>query len=247
MPSFPTSVFAPASKSAGQTIQAAHVNDLQDEVVAIEGGYLNGTARLNSSASTLASLSVTGNSTLASSITLGAIPYVFPSSGPAANDVLTCHSLSGSTARLEWRAPSASVPDAVLVESTGQNFAAASSVAVTWTAQNFITNSSMHSTGTNPERLTPQSTGVYRIDAQIVYGNGFSTNAQFIIEDSSGGRVSHTVCNHAASVEHTLHTSVMKRFDAVGGWVRVVARYDSASTSSIQGGVGRSFFSMVKL
>lgn len=247
MASFPTTVFAPASKSGGQTIQAAHVNDLQDEVVAIEGGYLNGTARLNSSHSTLAALSVTGPSTIASTMTIGTLPYVFPSSGGSTGHVLTIVSTSGSTMGLEWRPTAVSVPDAVLVESTGQNFAAASTTAVTWTVQNLITNSSMHSTASAPERLTPQSTGVYLIGAQIVFGNGFSTNAQFIIEDSSGGRVSHVVINHIAAAEHTLNTSVLKRFDALGGWVRVVARYDSASTSSILGGVGRSFFSMVKL
>lgn len=66
MASFPTAVFSPASKSNGQTIEASHVNDLDGEVVAIESGYLNGTARLNSSNSTLANLSVSGGSTFAS-------------------------------------------------------------------------------------------------------------------------------------------------------------------------------------
>jgi hypothetical protein len=69
MPSFPTSVFSPTNKSAGQTIQAAHVNDLQDEVVAIEGGIRNGTAPINSSGSTVTSLSVTGDSTHGSTAT----------------------------------------------------------------------------------------------------------------------------------------------------------------------------------
>ena len=71
MPSFPGSVFAPTARASGQTIQAAHVNDLQDEVVALEGGYLNATARLNSSNSTLATLSVTGGSTFAGPVTFG--------------------------------------------------------------------------------------------------------------------------------------------------------------------------------
>lgn len=66
MPSYPTSVFAPSAKSAGQTIQHTHVNDLQDEVVAIESGLRTGTAPLNSSGSTMTSLSVTGGSTFAS-------------------------------------------------------------------------------------------------------------------------------------------------------------------------------------
>ncbi len=65
MANFPTSVYAPAAKAAGQTVQSAHVNSLDDEVAAIEDGYLNATARLNSSNSTVANLSVTGGSTLA--------------------------------------------------------------------------------------------------------------------------------------------------------------------------------------
>ncbi len=76
MASFPGSVKTFTSKNSGDVIQAAHINDLQDEVNAIEAGYINGTAPLNSSrstvvalsagASTLASLSVSGASTLAS-------------------------------------------------------------------------------------------------------------------------------------------------------------------------------------
>lgn len=64
--SYPTSIKSFTTKNAGDTIQPAHINDLQDEVAALEGGLLNGTAPLNSSRSTLASLSVSGGSTLAS-------------------------------------------------------------------------------------------------------------------------------------------------------------------------------------
>jgi hypothetical protein len=62
--SYPTAVKSFTVKAAGDTIQPAHVNDLQDEVAAIEGGLLNGTAPLNSSHSTVATLSVTGGSTM---------------------------------------------------------------------------------------------------------------------------------------------------------------------------------------
>ena len=64
MASFPNSVKTFTTRNLGDTIQASHINDLQDEVNAIEAGYLNGTARLNSSASTMASLHVTGFSTI---------------------------------------------------------------------------------------------------------------------------------------------------------------------------------------
>lgn len=70
MANFPTSVFSPSARNNGQVIDASHVNDLQDEVSAIEGGYLNGTARLNSSNCTVANLSVTGGCTVAGSFSL---------------------------------------------------------------------------------------------------------------------------------------------------------------------------------
>lgn len=71
MASYPLAVKTFTTKNAGDTIQPADVNDLQDEVNAIEAGLLNGTARLNSSASTVASLSVIGGSTLATLSVVG--------------------------------------------------------------------------------------------------------------------------------------------------------------------------------
>ena len=64
MASYPGSVKSFTTKNTSDIIQAAHVNELQDEVNAIEAGLLNGTARLNSSHSTLVALSVTGGSTV---------------------------------------------------------------------------------------------------------------------------------------------------------------------------------------
>lgn len=60
MANYPSAVSAFGSVSGGQTIQPADVNDLRREIEAIEGGLLNGTARLNSSATSVVSLSVTG-------------------------------------------------------------------------------------------------------------------------------------------------------------------------------------------
>lgn len=68
MASYPLSVKTFTTKNAGDTIQPADVNDLQSEVNAIEAGLLNGTAPLNSSHSTLVTLSVTGGSTFAGSV-----------------------------------------------------------------------------------------------------------------------------------------------------------------------------------
>lgn len=53
MASFPTSVFAKADIANGATSDAADVNDAYHEITALEDGYLNGTARLNSSNTTI--------------------------------------------------------------------------------------------------------------------------------------------------------------------------------------------------
>ena len=67
--SYPTAAKTFTTKNAGDTIQPAHINDIQTEVEAIESGLLNGTAPLNSSKSTVASLSVSGASTFAGAVT----------------------------------------------------------------------------------------------------------------------------------------------------------------------------------
>lgn len=74
MANFPNSVTSFAARANGQTIDASHVGDLQDEVNAIEDGYINGTARLNSSNSTVANLTVSGGSTFAGTVTFSAQP-----------------------------------------------------------------------------------------------------------------------------------------------------------------------------
>jgi len=61
MAQYPGAVKTFTSRNAGDVIQPSHVNDLQDEVNAIEAGLLQGTAPLNSSNSTVANLTVTGN------------------------------------------------------------------------------------------------------------------------------------------------------------------------------------------
>jgi len=49
MAEYPGAVKNFTTRNAGDTIQPAHINDLQDEVTAIESGLLNGTAPLTSS------------------------------------------------------------------------------------------------------------------------------------------------------------------------------------------------------
>ena len=73
--SYPGSVKSFTNKSAGQSIEAEHINSIQDEVNAIEAGLLNGTAPLTSSRTIVGALSG-GASTLASLIVSGALQAV---------------------------------------------------------------------------------------------------------------------------------------------------------------------------
>lgn len=101
--SYPSAVKAFPTRNNGDTIQASHVDDLQDEVTAIESGILNGTAPVTASNASFARLSVSGNSTLASTITIGTLPYIFPAAGGSTGQVLTIGSTSGSTMTLVWQ------------------------------------------------------------------------------------------------------------------------------------------------
>lgn len=107
MAAFPNSVktFTTKLDGAGNTIFAAHVNDLQDEVNAIEDGLRNGTAPLNSSNSTFTHLSA-GNSTFGA-ITGGNSTFSALSAG---NSTITAISLvSGQIAFPGVQNPSAAV------------------------------------------------------------------------------------------------------------------------------------------
>lgn len=60
MAQFPTAVKSFTTRNVGDVIQPGHVNDLQDEVNAIEAGIVNGTAPLSASNVTVNNLTVTG-------------------------------------------------------------------------------------------------------------------------------------------------------------------------------------------
>jgi hypothetical protein len=77
MASYPGSVKVFSARSAGQVIDASHMNDVQDEINAIESGLLNGTAPVVSSNITAtrlvssSNLQVNGASTITSNLAVG--------------------------------------------------------------------------------------------------------------------------------------------------------------------------------
>lgn len=140
--SYPGSVKIFASRSNGQTIDASHVGDLQDEVAAIEGGITQGTAPLNSSNSTVLNLSVTGNSTIAGNLTVAGTltasgNFTF-STTVTANTQPRIRIFAGST----------------------QALADDTDVAITFDSEEFDPQA-LHSTASNPTRINTTSTGVW--------------------------------------------------------------------------------------
>lgn len=228
---FPSGVQAFTTKQDGIDYpQASHVNLLQTEVQAIENALITGPITLP--VSTLASLSVTGNSTLGGGLQV-----------TGGSTVGTLNVTGGSTfaSRPVMGPPDAArvILDADLAIPNG------STTAIAWTGDVILTNSSMHSTGTNPSRLIPQTTGVYACAAVVHWNYGGSTDLSVTVEDSSGGIIGY-VRNQGSSgrLAHSLFG--LKRFDtlAASPWARAVVLV-TGSTNSIDRTVSQ--FSMWKL
>jgi hypothetical protein len=228
---YPTSVQSFTNKNSGDVVQPSHVNDLQTEVSAVETGLLNGlshafaaNAGFQSSNSTVANLTVNG--TLQSS-----------------NSTVNALSVS-SLSTFAYR-PFMPPPDVFRGSlAAGTSSHSNTTRAINWVTDDILTNSSMHSTGTNPERVTPQSTGVYRfnLNAQVVSVEGADVDFALRVEDSSGATIGLAILQSSivgGNVPPTWGVSGMKRFDSLTGstqWLRVVARFDNAnelSTSTV--------------
>ncbi len=115
-----------------------------------------------------------------------------------------------------------------------------------WNAQGFLTNSSIHSTTTNPERLTPQSTGLYRITAQVGHTPTTLASMAAILRDSSGGFFAIARVPTSSLVNFT-QVSGYKRFDVLGGYVVVTISPEGFSTLSLSSGSSASWAVMEKL
>ena len=261
MASFPTAAITFATRSNGQTIDASHVNTLQDEVAAMESGYLDATARLNSSNSTIANLSVPGGSTFTGPATFSTVATFSTKIAPASTTVMIGDS---TTAFKEVHCSSLYVAGVAFsisatylrVSGSTSQYAAGSSGIVAWPTQDIISNSSLHSTGTNPERFTPQTTGVYVLTANLmlstVTGTVSTGNLLAEIWDSSAGLVARqrvlipeAGTGPAGGGGASVLVSGMKRFDDLAGstqWLRITVTNGRGSTNSLHGTYSDALF-----
>jgi hypothetical protein len=150
---YPNAVKSFATRNAGDVIQPSHINDLQDEVNAVEAGLLQGSAPLNSSNSTVANLSVTGKSTLVGNVQING------------NCTVTGTLVAGSFSFSSVFTADAQ-PQCKVVKTSTQSIPNVTWTALTFQAQDFNIGS-LHSTGSNPSRITIQSTGLYVFGATV--------------------------------------------------------------------------------
>jgi len=146
--------------------------------------------------------------------------------------------------------PTMPPPDAVKVY-LDSTVTLGSSLASTlsWNAADYKTNSSVHSTTSNPDRLIPQSTGVYRFTAQVEFTPVSSGHRSIVIQDSSNTFIGSVVfdASTVAGVVTRVQASGLKRFDVTGGYANVFVGMSGHSTLSLSTGSGISWFAMEKL
>lgn len=217
---YPGAVKTFTTKNAGDTIQPADVNDLQDEVNAIEDGLLNGSARLNSSHSTVATLSVVGNSTLASSITIGTVGYVFPASAPTSSGQVLTVSSTGTANTLTWQNANGAFTllkanagsDATAAATTVDSIALSGLTALDTLKVIVETFCSSQAAGNINLYSVTDSTNVILVAAPVA--NEQVTGEGFIVQD------------HVASTTYGAHINIC---GSVGGSATRTARYSAAT------------------
>lgn len=161
MASYPTSIYTAAAKAAGQTIQAAHVNQLDDEVTAVETALITGPITLPTS--TIANLSVPGNSTLVDvQITNSTITNL---------QVTNCTIVNLVGAR---------EPGCKVTNSVAQDVpnGGASWTGLSWDTE-IHDSTAMHSTASNSSRVLLNSSGMWLVGAQADWRVAVSTGVAF--------------------------------------------------------------------
>lgn len=208
--SYPGAVKTFATRSNGQTIDASHIDDLQDEVNAIEDGLLNSHAPLNSSNTSVNNLQVNGGSTLQAVFLRG---QLIPSGSSGAIN-LNATNLYGSTgssspylrfdtALNSWQfadnansklqiAADGNItmplqPRCSVFNSGVQAISSGSGAIVLTFDSELFDVGALHSTAVNPSRLTipAGSSGLYNCYGQVFYATLSTAVTLRLLKNSS--------------------------------------------------------------
>lgn len=252
MASYPNAVKSFTTKNAGDTIQPAHINDLQDEIAALEDGLLNGTAPVNSSRITapaaqisnatissltvsvmsIANLQTTGSTTASLNVTTGSTMAALNVTGGS-----TLASLNVSAACDAVRA----------FHAAAQSFASSGFLVLSFNQHAYqVGNSSLHSTGANSSRFFPQSSGLYMMTAQTHWTAGSSDlrvtqillNSTTVLADFRSDVAPNSGVSHHPTAIHNCQ---------VGDYIEVRAYHTDANAYTISSGITGCSFSMTKL
>ena len=245
MASFPTTNKTFASRSNGAVIDASHVGDLQDEVAALEDGYLNATARLNSSNSTVANLSVTGKSTLTGTVQItgastlaGAVTF----GAGVASTVSFASSVTFSgavtiTGALTANVIASATPTVKLRHSANQAAANGDWTGLSWDTEDYDFSTGLHSTATNSSRISfVDSTGRYAVGTAIALSAavaGGQRGVRIILNDSTTVIASETDAGVTGVALQAFTIAADVRVASTADYVTVQVYQNSGSTASV--------------
>lgn len=245
MASYPNAVKSFTSKNAGDTIQPSHINDLQDEIAAIEDGLLNGTAPINSSRITAPAAQIS-NATI-SSLTVSVLSLT---NLQTTNSTTVNLNVTGGSTMADLNV--LANPIAARVTNTSDlNTASGSTTRLTFNSQVFAS-AGMHSTTTNPGRLIAPSSGVYLITAGVSWNASASTSGYRrlrILIDGSSIVVQDSRTGDGDVDGNTYHSvATVYRFASSGSYAEVEVKQNSGSTVSVRSVEDYSpIFAMTKL
>ena len=254
---FPDSIFNPTTKQTGDTIQPSHINDLQTEVIAIEQGYRQGTAPLNSSGSTMTTLSVTGDSTLAGHLNVSSGAQITGNSTVTGALSVSGNSTIGGNLTVTGTITAGGLPIGGRQPVAKVSLAAAT-VSINsgaWISPNWTVNEAdstgMHSTSVNSSRMLLTSSGLWAVGGTVSFvpGSPASTTVagvRVLANDNEGIAGNITFMGTPTIVDWPVSIATLYYATDTAAYVTLGVFQTAGSAMNIKGssggGVGRTSF-----